>query len=124
MTKIIEELLSTLKSDASVRDIRVGLFHTGVLSRHCGLASTLPRDVLKQERPSVRGPGFLLDKSALELARMAYSQSLLEASIGMAAINSLLYVDEARCQVLNALHLCHRQPLWRRTSSAACRIST
>jgi len=105
VTKIIEELLSTLKSDASVRDIRVGLFHTGVLSRNCGLASTLPRDVLKQERPSVRGPGFLLDRSALELARMAYSQSILEASIGMAAINSLLDADEERCRALNAREL-------------------
>ncbi len=48
VTKIIEELISTLNIDASVRDIRVGLFPTGALSRNCGLSSTLPRDVPSQ----------------------------------------------------------------------------
>jgi len=105
VTKIIEELLSTLNADASVRDIRVGLFHTGVLSRNCGLAATLPRDALKQERPAVKEPGFVLNKSALELARMAHSQTILEAAIGMAAINSLLTIDEKCCQNLNARDL-------------------
>jgi uncharacterized protein (DUF4213/DUF364 family) len=40
--------------------------------------------------------------SALELAKLAYSTSTLEAGIGMAAINSLLEVDEARCVERNA----------------------
>lgn len=105
MAKILEELLSTLNADASVRDIRVGLFHTGVLSRNCGLASTLPRDVLKQERPAIREPGFFLGKSALELARMANSQKLLESVLGMAAINSLIDINEEYCQMLNARDL-------------------
>ncbi len=41
-------------------------------------------------------------RSALDLARLAYSQSSLEASVGLAAINSLLEVDEARCLDVNA----------------------
>ncbi len=105
MAKIIEELLSSLNVEARVRDIRVGLFHTGVLTRNCGLAASLPRDALKQERPHVKEPGFLLNKSAFDLAKMAYSQSLLEAAIGMAAINSLLDVNEECCQELNARDL-------------------
>ena len=100
--KILDDLLSTLNLEASVRDIRQGLFHTGVLTRNCGLAATLPRDALRQAQPSVREPGFLLEKTALELARMAYSESLPEAAIGMAAINSLLEIDEGRCLNLNA----------------------
>ena len=100
--KILADLLSVLNPEASVRDIRQGLFHTGVLTRNCGLASTLPRDVLQQAQPSVREPGFLLEKTALELARLAYSESLPEAAIGMATINSLLDVDEGRCLNLNA----------------------
>jgi uncharacterized protein (DUF4213/DUF364 family) len=100
--KILDDLISTLDSEAEVRDIRQGLFHTGVLTRQCGLAATLPRDALRQKEPSVKEPGSLLERSALELARMAYSDTLLEAVIGMATINSLLYVDTANCRELNA----------------------
>jgi uncharacterized protein (DUF4213/DUF364 family) len=103
--KILDDLMATLDTDATVQDIRMGLFHTAVLTRNCGLAATLPRDALKQEPPSVREPGRLLKKSALELVRMAYSDSILEAAIGMAAINSLLEVNEERCQELNASQL-------------------
>jgi len=103
--RIIEELLSTLNVEASVGDIRQGLFHTAVLTRNCGLAATLPRDVLQQEPPAVREPGLLLNKSALELARMAYSERIPEAAIGMATINSLLEIDEECCQSLNARDL-------------------
>jgi len=100
--KILDDLLSTLNSEAGVRDIRQGLFHTGVLTRNCGLAATLPRDALRQAQPSVKETGFLLEKTALELARMAYSESIPEAAIGMATINSLLEIDEGCCLNLNA----------------------
>jgi len=100
--KILDDLISMLNPECSVRDIRQGLFHTGVLTRNCGLAATLPRDALRQEQPSVKEPGLLLGKSALELARMAYSECILEAAIGMATINSLLEIDEGRCDSLNA----------------------
>jgi uncharacterized protein (DUF4213/DUF364 family) len=103
--KILDDLLSTLNTEVTVRDLRQGLFHTGVLTRNCGLAATLPRDALRQQQPSVKEPGFLLKKSALELAQMAYSDSVLEAAIGMATINSLLEVDEQRCASLNAADL-------------------
>ena len=53
----------------------------------------------------VKTPGFLLDKNTLELAQLAYSQSILEAAIGMATINSLLEVDETACLELNAVEL-------------------
>ena len=100
--KILDDLISVLNSEVRVRDVRQGLFHTGVLTRNCGLAATLPRDALRQEQPSVKEPGLLLGKSALELVRMAYSESILEATIGMATINSLLEIDEERCDSLNA----------------------
>ena len=100
--QILDDLLSLLNPEVSVRDIRQGLFFTGVLTRNCGLASTLFRDTIRQRRPSVKEPGFLLEKTALELARMAYSESLPEAAIGMAAINSLLEIEEERCLSLNA----------------------
>jgi uncharacterized protein len=100
--KIIDELIATLNFDTPVRDIRQGVFHTGVLTRYCGLAATLPRDALKQEGPLVKEPGFLMDKSSRDLTGMVYSDSLLEAAIGMATINSLLEVDLASCTEVNA----------------------
>jgi uncharacterized protein (DUF4213/DUF364 family) len=100
--KIFNDLISTLNFDASVKDVRQGVFHTGVLTRYCGLAATLPRDALKQEGPLVKEPGFLLEKTSKDLARMVYSDSLLEAAIGMAAINSLLEVDLDSCKEVNA----------------------
>jgi len=108
MMKILEDLISTLDLSAEVQDVQVGLFHTGVLTRHCGLASTLSRDALRtqgRKEPLVREPGALLEKSAADLAGMARSTSIPEAAIGMAAINSLLEVDEERCHELNAAEL-------------------
>ncbi len=103
--KIFDDLLASLDTDVEVRDIRQGLFHTAVLTRYCGLASTLTRDALKQQaphRPLVSDSGFLMDRSAHDLATMARSESLAEAAIGMATINSLLEIDEERCVELNA----------------------
>ena len=103
--QILDDLIASLNFSTTVRDIRQGIFHTGVLTRHCGLAATLPRDVLCQEDSLVRQPGFLLRKTPRELARLCYSPKLLEAAIGMATINSLLTVDENRCCELNAAEL-------------------
>lgn len=102
---ILDDLISTLNTDAVVRDIRQGLFHTGVFTRYCGLAATLPRDALRQKTPLVKESGYLLDKSPLDLARLAYSGSIPEAAIGMASINSLLEVDDHSCLELNAAEL-------------------
>jgi hypothetical protein len=103
--KILDDLVAALNFDAPVRDIRQGFFHTGVLTRHCGLAATVSGDALRKEPMRVKNSGYLLDKTPEELARMAYSKSLLEAAIGMAAINSLLEVDLDLCVELNAADL-------------------
>jgi uncharacterized protein len=103
--KILDELISTLNFDAPVRDIRQGFFHTGVLTRYCGLAATLPRDALKQKSPLVKEPGVLLDKTPRDLTQMVYSDSILEAAIGMATIISLLEVDLDSCTELNAAEI-------------------
>ncbi len=103
--KILDDIISALDPDTAAKDIRQGLFYTGVLTRNCGLAATLPRDALKQGHSLVDRPGTLLDRSPLELARMAYSESLLEAAIGMATINSLVEIDERSCRELNAGNL-------------------
>jgi uncharacterized protein len=103
--QILDDLISALNFNTSVKDIRQGVFHTGVLTRYCGLAATLPRDALRQKPPMVKEPGDLLHKTPLELARLSYSPSILEAAIGMATINSLLEINESACIELNAAEL-------------------
>lgn len=102
---ILDHLISTLDVDTPVRDIRLGVFHTAVLTRRCGLAASLPRDALRQTPPMVREPGQLLDWTAEALVGLARSEHLLEAAMGMATLNSLLEVDETACQELNASEL-------------------
>lgn len=102
---ILDDLLSTVDLSPAVRDIRQGLFQTAVLADNCGLAASLSRDALRGTQTLVKEPGTLLEKSTEELARMVYSESLLEAAIGMATLNSLLDIDESICQELNARDL-------------------
>ena len=101
----IEALLADLKSDAPVRQVLVGAFWTAVVldtePPRCGLASTL-RAETHDAGPPVRQPGRLCEYSGRELAEWLRSPRILEASIGMAAFNALLDVDESACMDLNA----------------------
>jgi len=103
---IIDDLLASLRDDAPVREVRVCAFWTAVVldDGRCGLASTLRPEEPKCAglTPPVRQAGHLLECSALELAAYANSERPLEASIGLAAINGLLEIDESRCVELNA----------------------
>ena len=99
---ILDPLLDQLDYQARVQDIRVGVFHTAVFTRDCGLAASLPRDALRQSPPLVQESGLLLDKSPLELTRLITSQSILESAVGMATLNSLLQVRTEDCLELNA----------------------
>jgi hypothetical protein len=91
---IIDDLLVTLTTDAPVREVRVGPYWVAVCSRYCGLASTLGQ-------ATGIDAAALTGKSARELADLARSATLPEASVGMAAVNSLVDVDEDRCVELN-----------------------
>lgn len=92
---ILQELLASIKEDAPVRSVLVGAHWTLVCSRRCGLASTLLDDH-PHGHSQVREVGRLHLKSARGLAEFAASDNLLEASIGLAAINSMVEVDESR----------------------------
>jgi len=102
---IIDDLIGSIEGDAVAREVRVGPLLTAVWSRECGLASTLGCGEHNHSAAFVRDPGSLAGRSALELARLAYSESRLEAGIGLAAINALLNSDDSRCVDLNARDL-------------------
>jgi hypothetical protein len=104
---IIDELL-TILPEGQVQQVQVGAFWTAVVvdvqgQRRCGLASTLNnQDHHHNGQPAVRDPGQLTERSGRDLARLARSKSLMEASIGMATINALLPSQEERWTDLNA----------------------
>ena len=101
----IETLLESLQTDAPVTQVLVGAFWTAVVldtdPPRCGLASTL-RPATHPSGPPVPQAGHLLERSGRELAAWLRSSSTLEASIGMAAFNALLNMNETACTEVNA----------------------
>jgi uncharacterized protein (DUF4213/DUF364 family) len=101
----IRALLESLRGDAPVRQVMIGAFWTAVVLGTdlplCGLASTL-RGETHEAGPPVPKAGQLLGYSGRELAEWLGSSSTLEASVGMAALNALLEVDETACTEVNA----------------------
>jgi uncharacterized protein (DUF4213/DUF364 family) len=103
--QILDDLLLNLKgNDFQVKGVHTCVFWTAVISKHCGLSSTFRGEGAPHDR-GVRDVGNLTKKKALELAEYAKSDSLLEASIGMATINSLSDIDESKCVEKNALEI-------------------
>ena len=103
--KILEDLILSLKgNDFPVKSVHTCVFWTAVVSKHCGLSSTF-RDEKPSHERGVKDVGNLTRKTALELAEYARSESLLEASIGMAAINSLIDIDESKWIEKNAFEI-------------------
>lgn len=99
---VLSDLLADLPEDAPVRSVLVGAHWTMVCSRHCGLATTINPCTPHDHQTLVREAGSLHRKGARELAEYALSANPLEASIGVAAINSLLEIDEENAVDINA----------------------
>jgi uncharacterized protein (DUF4213/DUF364 family) len=87
--KILRTLISSVEKDAPVRDVIISTHSTLVSSQRCGISSTLLSTKPHGEEV-IRDAGFLHLKTAKELANYALSDNTLEASIGLAAINSII----------------------------------
>jgi hypothetical protein len=92
---IFHKVISTLE-DGDIINVTIGLFFTAVTARsnglvRCGLAATLSDPALEYSRlPVVKSAGLLEGFSARELAGWIFSDSVTEASVGLATINALL----------------------------------
>ena len=85
--KLIEDLLQSVsKADCGTKEIYVGLHWTAVESRFVGMAHTYKTE----EKVELEGSGALAGRGALELAGRLKSDEPLEASLGLAALNSLI----------------------------------
>jgi uncharacterized protein (DUF4213/DUF364 family) len=99
--QLIENLINLIKNDAPVRNVLIGAHWTAVSSRFCGMASTVMSQKPHGEE-RVRDAGNLHMKSAKELAQYAHSDNPLEASIGLAALNSMIEIPEKGLTKINA----------------------
>jgi uncharacterized protein (DUF4213/DUF364 family) len=103
--QILQTIINDIRVDAPVREIRRGIYWTAVASRYCGLSSTMIRDQCCDDDGETDFQGSLSRLTALEIARHALSDNIAEASVGLAAINSLTDVDPSRCFEINAAEL-------------------
>ncbi len=110
---LLEDLLSSLKEDQPVQEVHTCVFWTAVIAGRCGLASTIP-PAGPHASQLVRGVGKLAGGSARQLAEYAKSSNTLEASIGVAALNSLLKPMEAHLSHQDVLQLLLREAKGRR----------
>ena len=85
--KLYEDLLESVSAaDGEARGVSVGLHWTAVESRFVGMAHTYKT----HEKVELEGAGELAGRSIQELAGRIRSGEPLEASLGLAAINSLI----------------------------------
>jgi uncharacterized protein len=115
---IIDDLLTAAHSasqDYPVQEVLIGLHWTAVQSRYLGLAAT-QADESCCYAEDIRDAGCLHEKSAYELAEYLRSSRPLEASVGMAALNSFLPVDEQSVVALNARDLLIQKSQGRRAA--------
>lgn len=100
--ELLRDILSTIENDHEVSDIRTCVYWTAVTSLRCGLASTMASFIPPQEGNQVESAGELLPTDAKALAELSLSDRILEASIGLASVNSVLPIDESLCVDRNA----------------------
>lgn len=85
--RLVDDLLESVAHlDCPVRRVCVGLHWTVVESRYTGMAHTYKTG----RKVELESSGRLVGQSALELAQRLRSWESLEASLGVAALNSLI----------------------------------
>jgi uncharacterized protein len=103
--KILDEILNSIKNDAPVKEVLRGLHWTAVVSKNCGLASAMPQEACSHREEENEKAGSLTDMTALKLAQYIYSSDVSKASLGLAAINSLLELNTEKCSDINGIDL-------------------
>ncbi len=98
---IFNDLIGSITRDSAIRQLLVGVHWTVVFSHNCGMASTVMSKNPHGEG-RVRDAGELESRSALQLAQYVHSENTLEASIGLAAINSLIELPNHGLVEINA----------------------
>jgi len=106
---VLHDLLQALKpKDTPITQVLMGVNWTMVQSRVCGLAST-QKEPPPHYNKQIRDVGSLHTKSSFELAEYVLSENWLEATLGLAAINSMIEFSEQDCTNENAFYTLQRR---------------
>jgi len=88
-SKLIDDLIAAHSQNSmAATSVKVGYSWTLVNGKYCGIAKTY--GIPSQRKAFARDMGKLIGKETAELAEYAQSWDLVEASIGCAAINSMV----------------------------------
>src|SRR5690625_481155 len=90
MWRLYDRLIEEVKEEIRVEEVAAGLSWTGVQSKSLGLAMSPPR---QKERSALSGT--CLNKSVKALVKEVKSWNLMEAAIGLSALNSVLNTNES-----------------------------
>lgn len=90
--------------DAAIQSVTVGLHWTAVQGRYLGLSATQAGESCCYAE-DISGAGRLHHQTAHQLADLLLSPVPLEASVGMAALNAFLEIDDDLTADLNARDL-------------------
>lgn len=101
---ILKSILNNIKKDAPVQEVRRGLHWTAVVSRRCGLASTVAHGGCSHGKEGGM-EGAFTEMTALELARFCIEPGQGKAPLGLAAINSLLDTDPDKYSSIDGLKI-------------------
>lgn len=101
--EILKDILITLEKGIPVENISRGPLWTGVVSRGCGLASAIYEGECESaEGKAMHDPAPWIKMTADECAALSLSEKKHEASLGLAAINSLIDVSPDDGEEINA----------------------
>ena len=95
MKSVVEEIIGSIGSgtdDKSIEEVRIGLCYTAVRLNDgaTGLAYTFPSNSKSHSCCSGLEAGSLKGRRAQEIINLSLSDNLLEAAVGMAAVNALV----------------------------------
>lgn len=104
--QILQNILDGLSGDARVTEVRRGVHSNAVVSRFCGLSSMMMAETCSGGHDHGGEPEkSFTEMTARELARYALSDDASKASLGLAAINSLIEVKTEQCADIDGLKL-------------------
>ncbi|MEW5693254.1 MAG: DUF364 domain-containing protein [Candidatus Hydrogenedentota bacterium] len=103
MNTLYDDLLNCIQNE-TVTEVYIGIHTTAVVSCQCGLASTMYFSCHNHTH-SIEDAGSLVGKTSIELAGGIKSDFILQASLGMAAINSALDLNGLGFVSVNAEQL-------------------
>ncbi|MBN1545173.1 MAG: DUF364 domain-containing protein [Syntrophaceae bacterium] len=103
--EILKSILNSIKEDAPVQAVNRGIHWTAVVSKRCGLASTMASVDCSHEEGAQGMEGSFTEMTALGLARYCLDSGMSRTSLGLAAINSILDVDPNKYSDVEGLKL-------------------